>query len=375
MKTILEAILKFIAFLLAGILIVALPLSLLLNDLGDVIFNQEQIEGIAEDVIINSEIVPAALEFSTNRRAEQISTKIENTDRPEGKELNLYNLIYGMEDEDWINFQKALLAENVIGSWIKDSVSGFFSWLNSDDPFPLIRWDMKPLLREMSGPQGKQAVIAYYESLPDCTDLQMEEMMTQPGDPLPRAKMVEELCKLSTFPHAEQIQVYNDVMQMVVDATPAEFDATQAVLKESSDINGLYTLKWRIRTYRWRLDTALLIPLALLFLILLFGVRSMEGLGQWWGIPLIGGGLIALLTGLLAVPLWRGLLTGNLMPKAIPQTSLLYVEIVNGTSQVIGPIFNPLIWQAFIILIIGGGLLAMSFILRMRQSGGRPPGS
>jgi hypothetical protein len=372
MKTILDAILKLIAFILAGILIVAIPLCLLFTDLGDVIFNQEEIGSISEDVIINSQVIPAALEFMTNRRAEQISNKIEDTDRPEGKELNLYNLIYGMKDEDWINFQQALLADDVIGGWVVQTVGGFFNWLDSEDPFPIIRWDVKPLIRKMGGPEGKQAVVAYYESLPDCTDLQMEEMQTQPGDPLPRAKMVEELCKLSTFPHNEQIQVYNDVMQMVVDAMPPEYDVTQALLKESTDIKGSYTLKWMIRSFRWRLDIVLLIPLALLFLILLFGVRSLEGLGQWWGIPLVGGGLISLITALLAVPLWRGVLTGNLMPDTIPQTSLLYVEIVNGTSRVIGPIINPLVWQAFLILIIGAGLLAMAFILRMRQAGSGP---
>jgi hypothetical protein len=198
----------------------------------------------------------------------------------------------------------------------------------------------------------------------------MEEMQTQPGEPLPRAKMVEELCKLSTFPHAEQIQVYNDVMKMVVDATPPDYDATRALLKQRGEITGMYTLKWRMRTYRLNLDTTLLIPLGLLFLILVFGVRSLEGLGQWWGIPLIGGGIIALITALLAGPLWRGLLTGNLMPAAIPQTSLLYHEIVNGTSRLISPVFNPLVWQAFVLLILGAGLLAMSFILRMRNAGG-----
>jgi hypothetical protein len=369
MKTILNAILKFIAFILAGALIIALPISLLLNNFGEVIFDQEEISGIAEEVIINSELVPAGLEFVTNRRADQISEKIEDTDRPEGRELNLYNLIYAMEDENWINFQEALLADDVIASWVFDSVSGFFNWLDTDEQVPTIRWDMKPLVRKMSGPEGRNAVVAYYESLPDCTDLQMEEMLTQPGEPLPRAKMVEELCKLSTFPHVEQIQVYNDVMQMVVDAMPPEYNATQALLKERGEITGMYTLKWRIRSYRWNLDTVLLIPLSLLFLILVFGVRSFDGLGQWWGIPLIGGGLISLLTALLAGPLWRGLLTGNLMPDAIPQTSLLYHEIVDGTSRMISPIFNPLVWQAFIILIIGGGLLTMSFILRMRKAG------
>ncbi len=371
MRTILNAILKFIAFILAGILVFALPLALLLNNLGEVAFNQEEVGKIVEDVVINSKIIPATLEFITNRQAEQISNKIENPDRPEGRELNLYNLIYGMEDDDWVRFQNALLADEVIGGWIDDTVQGVFYWLDSDEPVPEIRWDMKPLIRKMRGPEGKNAVVAYYESLPDCTDLQMEEMQTQPGEPLPRAKMVEALCKLSTFPHAEQIEVYDDVMNMAVDAIPPEYNATQALMKQRGEFSGVYTLKWRIRTIRWNLDAVLLIPLALMFLILILGVRSLEGLGQWWGIPLIGGGLIALITGLLAVPLWRGFLTGSLMPEAIPQTSLLYIEIVKGTSRMIPPIFNPLIWQAFIILILGAVMLAMSFILRMRRETGK----
>jgi hypothetical protein len=196
----------------------------------------------------------------------------------------------------------------------------------------------------------------------------MEEMRTQPGEPLPRAKMVEELCKLSTFPHGEQIQVYNDVMQMVVDATPTEYNFTQGLLKGRDQIRGTYTLKWRLRDYRYNMDTALLVPIGLLFLILILGVRSMEGLGQWWGIPLIGGSLITLLASLLSGTLWRGFLTGN-MPEGIPQTSLLYHEFIDSTTRVMSPVFNPLIWQSFIILLIGAGLFTMSFILRVRRAG------
>jgi hypothetical protein len=373
MKTILNAILKFAAFILAGILILALPITLLANNLGNVIFNEEVIGGIATDVIVNSDIVPAALEFTTNQQANEISSKIQDTERPEGRGLNLYNLIFSMKDDDWIKFREALLAEEVIAGWVGETVQGLFAWMNSEDSVPVIIWDMAPLIQKMSGPEGQEAVVAYYESLPDCTDLQMEEMRTQPGEPLPRTKMVEELCKLSTFPHVEQIQVYNDVMEMVVDATPEEFNATQSLLKGREQIRGLYTLKWRFRTYRYNMDVVLLIPLGLLFLILIFGVRSMEALGQWWGIPLIGGSLIALLSSLLSGTLWRGFLTGN-MPEGIPQTSLLYHQIIDSTSRVISPVFNPLIWQSFIILLIGAGLFTMSFILRIRRAGESPSG-
>jgi hypothetical protein len=279
-----------------------------------------------------------------------------------------------MKDKDWIKFREALLDDDVIAGWASVTVHSLFDWLDSDAPVPVIVLNMDPLIQNMTGAPGQDAVVAYYESLPDCTDLQMEELKTQPGEPLPRAKMVEELCKLSTFPHAEQIQVYNDVMKMVVDATPSEFDLTQALLKGRDQLRGTYTLKWRIRTYRYNMDTVLLIPLGLLFLILIFGVRSMESLGQWWGIPLIGGSLIALLASLLSGTLWRGYLTGN-MPENIPQTSVLYGEIIDSTSRVISPIFNPLIWQSFIILLIGAGLFTMSFILRIRRAGDKPSGN
>lgn len=368
MKTILNAISKFIAFMLAGVLIFALPISLLFNNLGNVLFSEEVISEIATAVVVDSDVVPAALEFTTNQKAEEISSKIEETERPEGRGLNLYNLIFSMEDNDWIKFREALLGEEVIAGWVQRTVHGLFEWLDSGDAVPVIIWDMEPLIQKMNGPEGQEAVVAYYESLPDCTDLQMEELKTQPGEPLPRAKMVEELCKLSTFPHGEQIQVYNDVMKMVIDATPREFNATQALLKSRDNIRSTYTLKWRFRTYRYNMDLVLLIPLGLLFLILIFGVRSMEGLGQWWGIPLIGGGLITLLSSLLSGTLWRGFITGN-MPESIPQTSLLYHQIVESTSRMISPVFNPLIWQSFLILLIGGGLFTMSFILRVRRAG------
>lgn len=374
MKTILNAIFKFIAFILAGTLVLALPIALLLNNLGEVLFNEAEVTGIATEVIVNSDFVPAVLEFLTNQQADEISTKIEATERPEGRGLNLYNLIYAMKDDDWIKFKDALLSDQVIISWINGSVHSLFEWLNSEDPVPIIIWNMEPMIQQMSGVEGQDAVVAFYESLPDCTDLQMEEMRTQPGEPLPRAKMVEELCKLSTFPHGEQIQVYNDVMKMVVDATPREFNATQALLKGRENITGTYTLKWRLRNYRYNMDLVLLIPLGLLFLILIFGVRSMEALGQWWGIPLIGGSLIALLSSLLSGTLWRGYLTGN-MPENIPQTSLLYHQIVESTTRVIGPVFNPLIWQSFVILLIGAGLFTMSFILRVRRAGDKPSGN
>ena len=368
MKTVLNVILKFVAFILAGILILALPLSLLVYNTGEVFFDQEGVNRITAAIFLDSDIIPAMMEIITNRQAEEISQKIEDTDQPEGQELDLFTLVYSMKEGNWKNFREALLSDQVIGGWIRDTVNGFFRWLDTEETIPQISWNMMPLIEHMEGPEGKEATAAFYNSLPDCSDLQMEEMQTQPGDSLPRAKMVKYLCKLSTFPHTEQIKVYSDIMQMVINAIPQEYNATQAFMEGGKNINGIYTLKWNIRRLRVFMAVVLLVPIGLLFLILIFGVRSLEGLGQWWGIPLVGGSLITLISALLYKPLWTGVLT-EIMPDVIPQTSLLYHELIDGSARLLTPVFNPLRWQSFLILLIGVGLLATGFILKMRGSG------
>lgn len=370
MKAVINAIFKFFAFLLAGALIFALPVSMTFYNLGQFLFQPERVEQTAQAIFVESELVPASLEVITNLRAEEISQTIEEAEQEE-EGWNLFNLIYTMEVENWRQFRKALLPDSYISSWISTTVDGFYSWLDTDQRLPQIRWDLVPVIDLMRGPNGKDAVVTFYESLPDCSDLQMDEMRTAPGEPLPRVKMVEELCKLSTFPHQEQIAVYMDVLQMVIDQTPPEYNPSKVILESEEGLRAPYTLKWQLRRLRLLMGISLLLPLGLLFLILVFGVRSLSGLGQWWGIPLVGGGLISLVTALLFRPLWTGILSDR-MPAVIPQTSVLYHQVIENSARVVGQVFNPLRWQSFLILLIGLGLTVMGFMFRMREQEKKP---
>ncbi len=154
MKTILNAIMKFIAFILAGMLVFVLPISLVANNAGDVLFSEETLNGISNSVILDSDIISAALEIITNRQAEDISNKIEDTDQPEGQQLNLFNLIYSMEEDNWKNFRNALLSDQVVGNWVTGTVTGLFQWLNSEEQLPDISWDLAAPRRKHEGARG-----------------------------------------------------------------------------------------------------------------------------------------------------------------------------------------------------------------------------
>src|SRR3972149_3908945 len=62
---------KSIAILLAIVFILILPISLLAMNLGQVIFNPTLVKGIITDEALNSDLLPVALEWFSDRRASQ----------------------------------------------------------------------------------------------------------------------------------------------------------------------------------------------------------------------------------------------------------------------------------------------------------------
>ena len=62
---------KMIAFLVAIILVVVLPLTVLMYNVGHVIFNPLLITEIFSDIVLESDLVPAGLQWFAEQRAEQ----------------------------------------------------------------------------------------------------------------------------------------------------------------------------------------------------------------------------------------------------------------------------------------------------------------
>ena len=78
---------------------------------------------------------------------------------------------------------------------------------------------------------------------------------------------------------------------------------------------GVLTAVRYLHRYVW---LGLLVPLALLLVVMLFGVRSRKGWLRWWGIPLFIAGLLTLGLGIAAVPAldwaWVGYIADKIPP-------------------------------------------------------------
>jgi len=111
-----------------------------------------------------------------------------------------------------------------------------------------------------------------------------------------------------------------------------------------------------------------LLPLALLLLVTLFGVRSLKGFLRWWGIPLLIVGVIAVV-GAAMIPLllnWAIVTYGSSLTTGLitPEVINLAIEMV---SNVIGSLALAILIQAAILALLGLVFIIVSFFVKKRQ--------
>jgi hypothetical protein len=109
-----------------------------------------------------------------------------------------------------------------------------------------------------------------------------------------------------------------------------------------------------IRTVRLGLRLSPLLPLGLLMLVTLFGVRSLKGWMRWWGIPFFLAGLIALAPGVALLPAANWAWANLVLPR-IP--SIISADIVaigrNLAAYIVNKLAEPIVLQAAILTVVG----------------------
>jgi len=92
-----------------------------------------------------------------------------------------------------------------------------------------------------------------------------------------------------------------------------------------------------IRLIRRWLWLSLLLPLGLLLLVTIFGVRSRKGWLRWWGIPAFIAGLLTVGLGIAAVPAldwaWLGYIAANMPPMLSSGLSGLAYELAASVTR------------------------------------------
>jgi hypothetical protein len=220
------------------------------------------------------------------------------------------------------------------------------------------------LKARLSGPAGQEAIQLLLEAQPPCTDQQLAQIAsgnlggegqstlicTAPG-------LIQAVLQAELQRQLEQAVAGIPDQAVLIKPTAAQPASGSGPLG-SDPLAALQLIRLLLRF-------SPLLPLALLLLVTLFGVRSMKGWLRWWGIPLFITGLIVLGVGLAALPVLDWIWTHIVLAKipAMFSTSSLVPLAHDLLHTVAGQFATWLAIEAGIVAALGlGAIIGSSFI-------------
>jgi hypothetical protein len=356
---------KVIAFLMIIVLMVSLPLSILLYNVGRVVFTPPLVKEILTEIVVDSDIISVGLQWFAEQRSEQRyqdGTSIALQDEPD-----ILDVLSFVDIDGWQTIREEILPDDILADWVSAIVDGVYTWIDSEARLPVIVWDMQPFKQQVRSPHGANAVQRLYDALPLCSEDEIADFKSRLTGALPGMEVLYNLCQFPDSFGKDQIADYHASLILIVDFIPDFIDMTGELENiEDTQAVGPLAIKAQLLFLRSIMQLAPFIPVVLLLLILVLAIRSLAELGRWWGIPLIiTAALLVILTAFYRAMIISVLSLGPM--SEVPP--LVLDEAIGGILQLAAEIFHPMMWQSIAILVLGLLLFIVGLVLKPRAAG------
>jgi hypothetical protein len=381
MREVLSGCSKAIAAILAILFVITALVALILFNVERELFNPELYKDAMAELEFYDELpglLAEQLQFGmTYNPCEEDPSQCEGEGPPDDGdgEGGPPEFFQNLTTEDW----ERLLTGLVPGAWLRTQAEGIidqlFAMLESGEVGTEIMVSMVGLKAHMLGDDGMDAILGLIRAQPPCTSEQMMQLGQLEIDMStvsmllmcsPPPEFIDELLPQMRPILEEVVGGINDEVNLM-DSLGGMGGGEGEPQPTPADGDGDFSFE----TFRWvRLANRLspLLPLVLLLLVTLFGVRSLKGFFLWWGIPLLIVGVIAF-TSSSAVPLlmnWAISRYGSsLLPEAI-STGLLDLAI-DLVHYVLGSITSAINTQGAILGGVGLVFIIVSFFFKRRR--------
>ncbi len=351
---------KTIGLLFVLLFLISLPLSLLFYDVGGVVFNPPLVKSILTDVVLESDLIPAGVQWY----AEQRAGEFEGVGGGDVGQPNLLALFSFLDMESWQAIRAEALPDEMAEQWISTAVDAVYFWLDSDAPLPEISWSLSAFKSRLESEHGRNVMEIVFSAMPPCSEDQVADFKaTQTAG---SGEVPFEMCQFPDPWLSLQVDQFHRSLGLVIAQIPDTFDLTETFSQQAGASDDRMTrIKLQIQFLRSVMKWVPLIPAVILLLVLLFAVRSLKELGRWWGIPLLIGGGFSLLVSMISRTSVLGLVAfGPLGDVPV----LVRDELVSVLARLTHYIFQPLMWQAVVIVLLGTLLLVVGALVKPKVS-------
>ncbi|MBN1954634.1 MAG: hypothetical protein JW900_06240 [Anaerolineae bacterium] len=248
------------------------------------------------------------------------------------------------ERQELVDFVAAMVPPAWMQRQVEQNVDALFAWLDGESSYPAVQIDTGGLVDHIEGEGGRDAVQQLLAHLPPC----------EPGE---RFDMPAEGFFPDCRPSEEELnEVLDEVLPQLAGAIPT--GASYQAALEAGEITpemeeGMRGIQQAYRAYRlatWGVWGACLL---LLGLILLLAARSVKGLFQWAGWPLLTAGGLGL----------AGMALGYLSAWVLVEYGIAQLQIDTGFSQALWAYVQSLLVPLLQAVAVRGALLAGGMVL------------
>ena len=278
-----------------------------------------------------------------------------------------------LSPEQWQAVINHLLPADNLQRMTETTLDHLFAYLNGEtDSVKLL---LTPLKARLSGQAGQDFILLMLNSQPPCTAEQLARINA--GDFGGKGQPTL-LCATSGKPLDKLLPELQRQLNQALSGIPDEASLIEPPSASAPSQNSSPFDKnpqAALVMLRQGLRLSPLLPLSLLLLVTLFGVRSLKGWLRWWGIPLLIVGLIVLSFGISAQPVFDWAWSHYVLAKIPPTFSAGMAGLAHDLARFVAR--DLAMWitleAGFIALLGLGAIFASVKLIKQAAPGGDSP--
>lgn len=348
--------------LLSILFVISTLLTLISYDVWRVLFNPPLIKSILVDEFIQSDLVPRVLEDLSAQRALQRVERGESLSGVDEPDIQL--LVSFVDFEAWTEIKNLIISNEFITHLVSVSVDGIYEWLDAPDPLPTFVWEMTPIKDRLVGEEGEEAIMTAYRTMPECTPEEIDDFQSRLAAMPPNVEVLYNLCQFPDPWQEDQVDDYINALIDVNQNVPAAYDFNQMLESNMAAGNVPHLAKTTVRILRILGQWGWIVSVALIILIAVIGVRSLNSAGKWLGIPILISGALPIVLHFLVRNQFFELVMGRFTTQMSP---LLRTEISNSINRLTGHFLQPLLIEGVVLLGVGLILLVIGLLAKQKK--------
>jgi len=215
----LKFLLRLIALPVLILFVLALPLSLVLRNMGALIFDADTTKALVRESLLDSELAGSL----ARQGAESLLTRVDEEGGEAGQKLSL-DAFAQLSEEDWRQITEIVAPETLVADTVDGVIDAFSDWLNdAQAEFPnlsvdLSEWKIKTV------ENADRLVTVFMDSLPECSQAAMGELAQQS-----LIMQVESLpaCRPSEPLYSQLVSQSATMIERMLDGAPDAIDLDQ----------------------------------------------------------------------------------------------------------------------------------------------------